>query len=165
MGSLLWLWCRVNYQKSARPCWSRILLVRAVGSMGQGDRGHSCHRSTEEAPPLAMSLEWLPTGCCASYPSWHRCGQAEMSKIGASDGCRESGVISSGDGGAKIQLRGLDTQQLKGSLVVLYAPAGNSCLLRLVGHAWMDGWMDGWIVESCLCWCGVLHGCLLLYLL
>lgn len=65
-----------------------------------------------------------------------------MSKIGASDGCRESGVISVGDGGAKIQRRGLDTEQLKGSLVVLYAPAGNSCLLRLVGHACMDVWID-----------------------
>ncbi|KAJ4941745.1 hypothetical protein JOQ06_011620 [Pogonophryne albipinna] len=34
-------------------------------------------------------------------------------------------------GGPRIQLRGLDTIQLNGSLVVLYAPAGNSCLLRL----------------------------------
>lgn len=83
-----------------------------------------------------MSLEWLPTGCCASYPRLHGCLQAETDKIGASEGSREGG----GSGGvARIQLRGLDTEQLKGSLVVLYAPAGNSCLLRLVGHAWMDG--------------------------
>lgn len=94
--------------------------------------------SAEEAPLLAMSPEWLPTGCCAVYPSWHRCWQAGTGKIGASDGCRE-GKGSGADGGARIQLRGLDTEQLKGSLVVLYAPAGNSCLLRLVGHAGMDG--------------------------
>lgn len=89
-----------------------------------------------------MSLEWLPTSWCAGYPRLHRCLQAETDKIGASEGSREGGGSSSGsgsDGGAMIQLRGLDTEQLKGSLVVLYAPAGNSCLLRLVGHAWMDG--------------------------
>ncbi|XP_033476110.2 tight junction protein ZO-2b isoform X2 [Epinephelus lanceolatus] len=77
-----------------------------------------------------MSLEWLPTGCCAGYPSWHRGRLAETGKIAASDGCRERGGGSDG-GGTRIQLRGLDTEQLKGSLVVLYAPAGNSCLLRL----------------------------------
>lgn len=82
-----------------------------------------------------MSLERLPTGCCASYPRWHRCFQAETDKIGASEGYGDGG---GGGGGARIQLRGLDTEQLKGSLVVLYAPAGNSCLLRLVGHAWVD---------------------------
>lgn len=81
-----------------------------------------------------MSLEWLPTSCCAGYHGWHRCWQAETGKIRASDGCREGGG-SGVCGGARIQLRGLDTEQLKGSLVVLYTPAGNSCLLRLVGHA------------------------------
>lgn len=109
-----------------------------MGLTEQGDHSRSAHRSTEEAPLLAMSLEWLPTGCCAGYPSWHRCRLAETGKIAASDGCRERGGGSDG-GGTRIQLRGLDTEQLKGSLVVLYAPAGNSCLLRLVGHAWMEG--------------------------
>lgn len=61
--------------------------------------------------------------------------QAETGKIGASEGCRDPGGSSS-DGGPRIQL---DTEQLKGSLVVLYAAAGNSCLLRLVGHTWVDG--------------------------
>lgn len=105
-----------------------------MGLTGQGDCGFSAHNSIEEAPLLTMSLEWLTTGCCVDYPSWHRCRQAETGKIGASDGCREGGGSDDG-GGAWIQLRGLDTEQLKGSLVVLYTPAGNSCLLRLVGHA------------------------------
>ncbi|XP_029916779.1 tight junction protein ZO-2-like isoform X2 [Myripristis murdjan] len=73
-----------------------------------------------------MSLEWLPTSCCTGYPRWHRCRQAEVAMVGGSDGCREGDCR-----GARIQLRGLDTEHLKGSLVVLYAPAGNSCLLRL----------------------------------
>lgn len=103
----------------------------------QGDRGRSALRTTEELPLLAMSLEWLPIGCCAGYPSWHQYKRAKTGELRASDGCREG--RSRGDsGGARIQLRGLDTEQLKGSLVVLYAPAGNSCLLRLVGHEWMD---------------------------
>lgn len=113
------------------------MLARAVGSTGREYCGRSAHMSTEEALLLAMSLEWLPTGCCTSYPSCHRCRQADTGKSGASDGCREGGGSSDG-GGARIQLRGLDTEELKGSLVVLYAPAGNSCLLRLVGHAWME---------------------------
>lgn len=83
-----------------------------------------------------MSLEWLPTGCCTSYPSGHQCRQADMAKSGAPDGCREGGDSSDG-GGARIQLRELDIKQQRGSLVVLYAPAGISCLLRLVGHGWM----------------------------
>lgn len=134
MGSPLWLRCRVNFANWATTCRSRILAVRAL--TGQGGRGHPTHQSTEEAPLPAMSLERLPTGCCASYPRWHRCFGAETDKIGASEGY--------GEGGARIQLRGLDTEQLKGSLVVLYAPAGNSCLLRLVGHVWMNGY----VVES-----------------
>ncbi|KAI3371900.1 hypothetical protein L3Q82_006685 [Scortum barcoo] len=77
-----------------------------------------------------MSLEWLPTGCCAGYPSGHQCRQAETRRTGASDGCWEEGRSGS-SGGGRIQLMGLDTEQLKGSLVVLYAPAGNSCLLKL----------------------------------
>ncbi|XP_031734619.1 tight junction protein ZO-2-like isoform X3 [Anarrhichthys ocellatus] len=77
-----------------------------------------------------MSLEWLPTSCCAGYPSWHRCRPAEKGAIAASDGHGEGGV-GGGGGGTGIQLRGLDTELLKGSLVVFYAPAGNSCLLRL----------------------------------
>lgn len=101
--------------------------------MGQGDRGRSPHRSTEEASQLVMNPECLLTGCCVGQPSLHRCWQAEKSKIGSSDGCRLQGDSSSG-GGARIQLKGLDTEQLKGSLVVLYAPAGNSCLLTLVGY-------------------------------
>lgn len=85
--------------------------------LGQG-------RWTAAAPLTGalMSLEWLGSGCCAG------CRHVEATKTRASDGCREAG------GGARIQLRGLDTEQLKGSLVVLYAPAGNSCLLRLVGN-------------------------------
>ncbi|KAL3062301.1 hypothetical protein OYC64_002163 [Pagothenia borchgrevinki] len=74
-----------------------------------------------------MSLQWLPRGCCAGYPRWQRC---KTGKIVVSDCCREGGGGSNG-GGPRIQLRGLDTVQLNGSLVVLYAPAGNSCLLRL----------------------------------
>lgn len=76
---------------------------------------------------LNMSLERLPTGCCTGYPSWQRCRQF------ASDGCED--VKHSGNlGGAGIQLTGLDAAQLKGNLLVLYAPAGYSCLLRLVGY-------------------------------
>lgn len=71
-----------------------------------------------------------------------------MGKIWASDGYREGGGSGPGEGG-RIQLIGLNTEELKGSLVVLYAPAGNSCLLRLVGHAWMDEWV--------LCWCDILE--------
>ena len=96
-----------------------------------------------------MSLEWLPTGCCTGYSSWHRCRQADAGKIGASDGCGEGGCSGNGVG-ARIQLMGLDTEELRGSLVVLFAPAGNSCLLRLVGHGWMDGWKDEWM-DSGVC--------------
>lgn len=85
-----------------------------------------------------MNPEWLLTGCCIGDPSLHRCWQAKKSKIGSSEGYRLKGGSSGGEG-ARIQLEGLDTEQLKGSLVVLYAPAGNSCLLRLVGYEWMDG--------------------------
>lgn len=112
------------------------MLVRALTA--QGVHGRPTHRSTEDAPLPAVSMEWLPTGCCVGYPSWHRCLQAETGRIGASEGFREGGGGGS-DGGPRIQLNGLDAEQLKGSLVVLYAPAGNSCLLRLVGHTWVDG--------------------------
>lgn len=81
-----------------------------------------------------MSLEQLPTGCCAGYPSWYHCWQAKTGKIGVSNGCSKGGG-SAGCGRVRIQLKGLDTEQQNGSLVVLYAPAGNSCLLRLVGYA------------------------------
>lgn len=85
-----------------------------------------------------MSLQCLPSGCCAGHSGQQRSSQAQMARTEAPEGDREG----CGPGGANIQLRGLDTKQLKGSLVVLYAPAGNSCLLRLVGYA-KDGWMDG----------------------
>lgn len=98
---------------------------------GTRDHGRSPHRSTEEAFQLVMNPECLLTGCCIGQPSLHCCWQGEKSKIGSSDGCRLQGDSSSGRG-ARIQLKGLDTEQLKGSLVVFYAPAGNSCLLRLV---------------------------------
>ncbi|TKS78108.1 Tight junction protein ZO-2 [Collichthys lucidus] len=53
-----------------------------------------------------------------------------MGKIGVSNGCSK-GEGSAGCGRVRIQLKGLDTEQQNGSLVVLYVPAGNSCLLRL----------------------------------
>lgn len=81
-----------------------------------------------------MNRRWLQAGCCVGYPRWHRCLQAETDKIGCREANQNGGANESSEG-ARIQLRGLDTEQLKGSLVVLYAPAGNSCLLKLVGHA------------------------------
>lgn len=81
--------------------------------------------------PAAMSLEWLPSSSCAS---WHHSSPTRTWKVGASDGFRES-VGGGGGEGTRIQLRGLDTEQLKGSLMVLYTPAGNSCLLKLVRRA------------------------------
>lgn len=100
-------------------------MVRSVGLTGLVDCGCSAEWSTEDAP--LMSLEWLGTGCCAG------CRHMETTKTRASDACREEGGCGGG-GGARIQLRGLDIEQLKGSLVVLYAPDGNSCLLLLVGN-------------------------------
>lgn len=97
---------------------------------GQRGRGRPAPCIAEEASS-SMSLQWLPSGCCAGPGR-----QAHMASTRAPEGPRKDG----GPGGASIQLRGLDTDQLRGSLVVLYAPAGNSCLLRLVGHA-VDGCM------------------------
>lgn len=68
------------------------------------------------------SSAWLPAGCCAGCPPRHRCQPAEKGAIGS---------IGAMDGGGGIRLRG--------SLVVVYAPAGKSCLLRLVGHVTRGG--------------------------
>lgn len=85
-----------------------------------------------EEASSSMSLQCLPSGCCAGRGRPARTAGSEAPE-GPGEDC--------GTGGASIQLRGLDTKQLKGSLVVLYAPAGNNCLLRLVGHAGL-GWSD-----------------------
>lgn len=85
-------------------------------------------RIAEEASP-SMSLQCLPSGCCAGPGS-----RAQRARTEAPEGHRED----CGAGGASIQLEGL---------LVLYAPAGISCLLRLVGRA-VVGWMDGWM-ERC----------------
>ncbi|XP_061842569.1 tight junction protein ZO-2b isoform X1 [Nerophis lumbriciformis] len=77
-----------------------------------------------------MSLEWLQTSCCPGYPSWHWHKETEMGKTWDSTVRNEGGGSCSQDCGS-IQLSGLNTEELKGSLVVLYAPAGNSCLLKL----------------------------------
>lgn len=86
-----------------------------------------------------------------------------MARTEAPEGHREG----CGIGGANIQLRGLDTKQLKGSLVVLYAPAGNSCFLRLVGYVMDDRWMGGWMMReraSDVLTCWAVFSCLIQFL-
>lgn len=122
-----WLLWDVRFGSPA-PGPSGVSLAGAVA--GPGERSpppwpHGPRWMAEEASS-SMSLQCLASGCCRRRPT------------GAPEALGEDG----GAGGASVQLRGLDTKQLRGSLVVLYAPAGSSCLLRLVGQrtgAWGDG--------------------------
>lgn len=84
-------------------------------------------------------LDWLPIGCCAGNRRWPR-SQGQGGGVGESGGEESGGERAGGGGGGKgvhrLDLRGLglETDELRNSVVVLYAPAGNTCLLKLVGR-------------------------------
>ena len=70
-------------------------------------------------------LDWLPLGCCTGSRQWPRTQSLDEGEGERGGGEGEKGVC-------RLDLTGLG--DLRTSVVLIYSPAGNTCLLKLVGE-------------------------------